>query len=582
MPWIAVNRTANRRRSLRPWVAGLVVFTTLPLLLLTAIIAWRGERAAQDRVAADRVALARAAALTVSSWVDTQIAAAQVLAPTPDVSDPFTRPDLPGFLALALANHPDWEDVDLFGPQGWNIASAAREPETVNIADRPHFQQVLSADRPVLSPVTVSPRTGSPIVALAIPARFATGANGALVVTLLTQKLNELLGELGQASTIQIVLLDGEGTAFAHAGGDSVVPLASWRGREDADAVLAGESGVRHVVDDDGRDTLAAHAPVPKVGWGVLALQPESVAFGPVRQQLLRQLAALGLAAVLTGAIGWYLGHRLSASYDRELKALARAEEAGRQRDQFLAAASHDLKTPLTTIKALAQLLERRASRDTLPDVQGFSEGLASIDAATNKMIAQIDELMDAVRLQTDRSLDLDYHPTDLLQLVRNVSAELQKALDRHHIRIEAAASELVGNWDSRRLERVIGNLLNNAVKYSPAGGEVVVTLTREETSAGDWAVLVVRDQGIGIPAADLPHVFEPFHRGRNVVGKVAGTGIGLAGVRQIVEQHGGTITAQSQEGAGSAFCVRLPLAREGPADVSAAPSVAPRSSAPP
>jgi signal transduction histidine kinase len=113
----------------------------------------------------------------------------------------------------------------------------------------------------------------------------------------------------------------------------------------------------------------------------------------------------------------------------------------------------------------------------------------------------------------------------------------------------------LVGEWDGQRLRRVLDNLLSNAVKYSPDGGEIVVQLAREE----DWAVLLVSDQGLGIPADDLPHIFERFRRARNAT-EIVGTGLGLSGARQLVEQHGGTIVVHSQEGAGSTFTIRLPL----------------------
>jgi signal transduction histidine kinase len=107
----------------------------------------------------------------------------------------------------------------------------------------------------------------------------------------------------------------------------------------------------------------------------------------------------------------------------------------------------------------------------------------------------------------------------------------------------------------------VLGNLLGNAVKYSPAGGEVAVRVVRERDAGGRaWAVVAVRDQGIGIPVADLPHVFERYRRGSNVGGRIVGSGVGLAGARQIVEQHGGTIAVASEEGRGSTFSLRLPL----------------------
>jgi signal transduction histidine kinase len=109
---------------------------------------------------------------------------------------------------------------------------------------------------------------------------------------------------------------------------------------------------------------------------------------------------------------------------------------------------------------------------------------------------------------------------------------------------------------DAIRLARVLDNLLGNAIKYSPKGGEIAVGVTRE----GRWAVLTVADEGMGIPAEDRSLIFEQFHRGRNVAGQMAGTGVGLAFVRRVVEQHGGNISVESQEGVGSTFTVRLPL----------------------
>ncbi|HEU0116464.1 MAG TPA: ATP-binding protein [Thermomicrobiales bacterium] len=138
--------------------------------------------------------------------------------------------------------------------------------------------------------------------------------------------------------------------------------------------------------------------------------------------------------------------------------------------------------------------------------------------------------------------------------------ATQQSATDRHTIALDATVATLVGVWEAARIRRMLDNLLGNAVKYSPNGGPVTATLRRADGPDGAWAELTVADRGVGIPANDLPHIFERFHRGTNVAKRIAGSGIGLSGARQIVEQHGGAIAATSVEGQGSVFTVRLPL----------------------
>jgi signal transduction histidine kinase len=175
-------------------------------------------------------------------------------------------------------------------------------------------------------------------------------------------------------------------------------------------------------------------------------------------------------------------------------------------------------------------------------------------------MAAQIGELLDAARMRAGEPLELFRRPTDLVALSYRVAARAQTIATNHAIDVVAEVPELEGDWDALRLERVLGNLLANAVKYSPDGGLVEVRVAREEHGGEPWARLEVRDHGIGIPAADLPHIFEPYRRASNV-GVVEGEGLGLAGAKQIVEQHGGTIAVESHEGEGARFTVRLRLA---------------------
>jgi signal transduction histidine kinase len=157
--------------------------------------------------------------------------------------------------------------------------------------------------------------------------------------------------------------------------------------------------------------------------------------------------------------------------------------------------------------------------------------------------------------------MPFDPGPTDLVALANRCVEEVRTATDVD-VQTASSAEALVGFWDAHGIERVLLNLLNNAVKYSPGGGSVTLHVDQVESVTGPAARIVVADEGIGIPAADLGRIFERYRRGRNV-GQIAGTGMGLPGAKQIVERHGGTIDIVSAEGAGTRVTVRLPLGRE-------------------
>jgi signal transduction histidine kinase len=145
--------------------------------------------------------------------------------------------------------------------------------------------------------------------------------------------------------------------------------------------------------------------------------------------------------------------------------------------------------------------------------------------------------------------------------LARKVAREFQQNTRHHTIVIETELTRLMGLWDSMRLEQVLDNLMSNAIKYSPNGGEIKMRIAREAGTDGhDWAVLCVCDRGIGIAPEDIPHVFEWFRRSRNSSGRISGAGIGLASASYIISQHGGTISVSSEPGEGSTFTVKLPV----------------------
>jgi signal transduction histidine kinase len=233
--------------------------------------------------------------------------------------------------------------------------------------------------------------------------------------------------------------------------------------------------------------------------------------------------------------------------------------ELERQRQAFLSAAAHDLRTPIAAIRGSSQLARRRLERLHLDATADVERLLVGIEAATQRLAALIDELSDLSRLEAGSELVLDRAATDLAAVARRVVAEHQPVAPLHTLRLVQHADELVGQWDASRLERVVDNLVANAIKFSPEGGEVVLTVATDRDDGHAWATLCVEDAGLGIRPEDVGRIFHRFERGANV-GEIPGSGIGLAYVRDIAAQHGGTISVASTPGQGSTFTLRLPL----------------------
>jgi signal transduction histidine kinase len=226
-------------------------------------------------------------------------------------------------------------------------------------------------------------------------------------------------------------------------------------------------------------------------------------------------------------------------------------DEATRLKDDFLSAAAHDLKTPITTLLVKAQLLERRAMRN--PEAPTDVAGLRVLVQEAQRLRRLVLELLDAARAEQGRLVG-DRAEVDLVPIVQMVGARHETR--QHHIRIDAPTA-LVGIYDDVRIEQLFENLLENAVKYSPGGGSIDIKLWSEQ----EQARLTVSDQGIGVPPQDLASIFDRFYRAGNANERqYVGMGLGLFICRGIVEQHGGQIVVTSTPGIGTTFSVTLPL----------------------
>jgi len=252
----------------------------------------------------------------------------------------------------------------------------------------------------------------------------------------------------------------------------------------------------------------------------------------------------------------------------------AAAEQANRIKDDFLATLSHELRTPLGAILLWTKLIEN----GSVTDPGQLREAIRAIRTSADAQRTLIEDLLDISRI-TAGSLRLQLRETDLAPVVRDAVDAIGAAVDAKQLTVTADLATDVGvvRVDPDRMRQVVWNLLTNAVKFTPGGGKITVTFRR----AGHDVEIRVADTGQGITPEFLPHVFERFRQGENSpVRAHGGIGLGLAIVKQLVELHGGTITAQSPgAGRGATFTVRLPLQRLRAAPAPAAAATGAKSS---
>jgi signal transduction histidine kinase len=274
-------------------------------------------------------------------------------------------------------------------------------------------------------------------------------------------------------------------------------------------------------------------------------------------------------------AVGFWMLHRYAAHRRRVEAALSEAwrvaeaarteaENANRAKDRILATVSHDLRTPLAGILLWTDLAKGASNNE---EVQ---QALTAIELSANAQARLVEDLLDASRT-LGGALRLEMTRVNFAEVVRRGCAAVRPTADTKEVSLMVDVADdptMIVEGDALRLQQVVWNIVGNAVKFTPAGGRVAVSLWSsggdgDGHGAGGWLQLEVVDSGPGIEAADLPHVFEAFFQAESPDrARAGGVGLGLAIVKQLVERHGGTVTVSSAgRGGGATFTVMLPAA---------------------
>ena len=247
---------------------------------------------------------------------------------------------------------------------------------------------------------------------------------------------------------------------------------------------------------------------------------------------------------------------RATADLSHKVEELAETnqqlEEATRLREAFISVAAHELKTPISSLRLSAQLAERVLQQTNTPEQERLSRQIHTVIDQSVKLARLVEQMLDVSRVKAGR-LEIQPEPTDVVGLIEGIVDNARQKTTKHAVRL-LAERPLDATMDPLRVEQVLVNLVDNAIKYSPNGGPIDIEATQE----ADSVRISVTDNGIGIPPEHRERVFEQFYQA-HAGGSAAGMGLGLYISRQIAELHGGTLAAEFPEEGGSRFVLTLP-----------------------
>lgn len=592
--------------SIRARLLALAIGGVVPLLIVSLVILWLVWSEKQKQLNEALEQQAELSAVVFDRWLDAQYQPLRTIASFQQVR-PNNLAIVVEVLKGARANHTHWIDLRILDANGRVVAI---DPVDANDIPSSLAEELLSeAERNRPDVETDWTRgEGSYLLAMSVPVH----GGGAVVARIEDAALTEPLQGVTLPDRALITLLDRNRriiyrsqTAESALGVDlsGVNQLSALNDRNTA--LMVRESSV------DGVERVYGLSRVGKTGYVVMVGIPSSILYASAWRQLMGY-AVIGLIVVfctMTGALliarsivrpvrllsfaaeefgsGNFsirapsegrdeisrLGMNFNAMAERVQKREAKFAEVDRLKSEFVSTVSHEMRTPLTTIKALTRLLMR----------EGLDEGkrreyIETISVECDRQIDFVLNLLDLSRIEGG-VLRVTHERVDVNQVIGSVvKSELRAAEKRNHeLRVESKDDVPPVCADPKELRRVLSNLVENAIKYTPDGGRIVVSNSEENSQV----VIKISDNGRGIPAEDLPILFDKFHRGRPARhsaatadgttnaefledAEVSGVGLGLYLAKNVMERMGGRITVQTEVGRGSTFTLHLPRWREG------------------
>ena len=580
-------------------VAIFAAITTLQLLEL--------RRVAYEQRFLERVSALR---LVLDTEIDGMMRSLRLLAESPDLGPKVAADRARYEMERLILNRPGWVTIGLLGTDGKMLARIDRGTLQADLVlDAETAQQVRDTKAPAVSNLILTDRSDILVTFLAMPVMRRDTLYATLYLGIEHRHWLDLLRSHLIVESATLTLNDRNGNIITRTLDDD-----RWAGTQSTthyrSQIQGRAQGVLRNIGVDGQHFYSAFSQLNHGNWTLGTGVPQS----DVDAELARPtvLLALGVVAAALGAslLAWFLGRRVAATVtqlaqrarslastgarspmqplpiaeaetirlaleeasvllearerslsdavNREARSRALAEHANQSKDQFLAMLGHELRNPISAISAAVAVLEV-SERDHA--THGRARDI--VRRQLRHLTEIVNELLDVARLNTGK-VALNRQVMDLADMAVHVVSAFREAGRCQHLTVETVLEPVDVLADETRIEQVIGNLLDNACKYTPQGGHVTVSVGAE----GADAVFTCRDDGHGMSPDLLPHVFDVFAQGQRTLDRSqGGLGLGLTVVRRLVEFHGGSVSVASEgPGRGSTFTVRLPRAQSAPA----------------
>ncbi|HEY8460109.1 MAG TPA: sensor histidine kinase [Blastocatellia bacterium] len=590
--------------SIRGRLLMLAVVAVVPMLLLGLAAIWEVWGAKRQQINESLEQQAELAAVVFERWLDTQRQPLLTLAVLSGEREPdyaFLR----NYLSFVKALRPHWIDIHIVDAGGANLLSHPSDVEGFP----PELAGKLLTDMRRGTTVVDTDWTwgGRRQHALAVAAPVDGG--GAVIARVDGQSLQELFRDVQLPDRALITLFDSQRRIVYRSKSPEIFLGTDASGSVWLNALDGGRVAVTVVKSPiDGVERVYGVARVGTTDYIVTVGVPSETLYSPARRQFTR-LASVGLLALLCAVTAALLisrsiarpldrltiaarafgegnldarapcdgapelaqlGAGFNAMAERLKERERRLSELDRLKSEFVSNASHELRTPLTTIKALTRLLLRGGL-----DQAKQREHLETIAIECDRQIDLVLNLLDLSRIEAG-ALHLNLGRVDAAEVLLSCLKSQSRAaeLRRHRLELKPTTGLPAVRADQKALRRVISNLIENAIKYTPDGGHITLAGRR----AGDEVEISVTDDGRGIPPQDIPFIFNKFHRGRHApvtaggalaaalpeLEEVPGIGLGLYLARNVIEEMGGRIGVESEVGRGSVFTLRLPVWDDG------------------